>query len=100
MPAGITREDVIALAALAELELETAEIDRLAKELGDILSYADQVQRVDTTGVPPTAGAATGHGADRPDDVQPSLTPAVALANAPDPNDEGGLFRVPRVIGS
>jgi len=100
MPAGITREEVIAIAALAELELEPSEVERLGRELGDILAYADQLQRVDTNGVPPTAGAATGYGTDRADEVRPCLDPAVALANAPEPSLDGYLFKVPRVIGS
>jgi aspartyl-tRNA(Asn)/glutamyl-tRNA(Gln) amidotransferase subunit C len=100
MPAGITREEVIAIAALAELDLEPGEVDRLGRELGDILAYAEQVQRVDTTGVPPTASAATGHAGDRADALGPSLTPSVALANAPESFLDGGLFKVPRVLGS
>ena len=65
MPAGITREEVVAIAALAELDLEPAEVERLGRELGDILAYAEQVQRVDTTGVLPTTGAAAGLVGDR-----------------------------------
>jgi aspartyl-tRNA(Asn)/glutamyl-tRNA(Gln) amidotransferase subunit C len=99
MPARITREEVIAIAELAELALAPAEVEMLARQLGDILSYAEQVQRVDTRGVPPTTGTA-GPGADRPDDVRPSLSPATALSNAPEPANEAGLFKVPRVIGS
>jgi Asp-tRNA(Asn)/Glu-tRNA(Gln) amidotransferase C subunit len=47
----------------------------------------------------------TPHPAERPDQVQPSLDPEEALANAPDPaltpnpRLTGGLFKVPRVIG-
>jgi aspartyl-tRNA(Asn)/glutamyl-tRNA(Gln) amidotransferase subunit C len=100
MPAGITREDVIAIAALAELDLEPEEVDRLGRELGEILAYAEQVQRVDTTGVPPTAGATAGLTGERADRLAPSLDPSAALANAPEPFLDGGLFKVPRVIGS
>jgi aspartyl-tRNA(Asn)/glutamyl-tRNA(Gln) amidotransferase subunit C len=57
------------------------------------------VQRIDTTGVPPTASVVTRHAADRPDNVTPSLERAAALANAPDREPGAGLFRVPRVIG-
>ena len=41
MPAAFTREDVAKIAALANLELEPAEIDLFARQLGDILSYAE-----------------------------------------------------------
>jgi len=99
MPAGFTRSDVEAIATLAQLELEESELELFARQLGDILEYANQVQRIDTTGVEPTASVGTRHAADRPDIVTPSLEPAAALANAPDRAPGVGLFRVPRVIG-
>jgi aspartyl-tRNA(Asn)/glutamyl-tRNA(Gln) amidotransferase subunit C len=49
--------------------------------------------------VPPTASVVTRHQVDRPDEVRPSLDRAEALANAPDADADGRLFRVPRVIG-
>jgi aspartyl-tRNA(Asn)/glutamyl-tRNA(Gln) amidotransferase subunit C len=90
---------VEAIAALAHLELDESEIDLFARQLGDILEIANQVQRIDTTGVPPTASVMTRHAADRPDNVTPSLERVAALANAPDREPGAGLFRVPRVIG-
>ncbi|HEV8348071.1 MAG TPA: Asp-tRNA(Asn)/Glu-tRNA(Gln) amidotransferase subunit GatC [Vicinamibacterales bacterium] len=99
MPSGFTRAQVEAIAALAHLQLDEAEIDLFARQLGDILAAADEVQGVDTTGVPPTASVVTRHSADREDEVRPSLDRDEALANAPDPALDAGLFKVPRVIG-
>lgn len=117
MPVEFTADIVLKIAALANLELEPNEIDLFARQLGDILAYADEVQKVDTTGVPPTAsmgdrlrsvaghasdGESSGATADRPDVVQPSLDIAATLANAPDADHsqlQGGFFKVPRVIG-
>ena len=97
-----SRAEVEAVAALANLELDEAEIEMFARQLADILAYADEVQQVDTRGIPPTASVLTRYPADRPDLVHPSLPPEDALANAPDPapdpSKSGGLFRVPRVI--
>ena len=98
MPPGFTREQVAAIAALAHLELDASELDLFAQQLGDILAYADEVQRVDTTGVAPTASVVTRHAADRPDHVAPSLDRREALVNAPDATLAAGLFKVPRVI--
>jgi aspartyl-tRNA(Asn)/glutamyl-tRNA(Gln) amidotransferase subunit C len=102
-----SRAEVEAVAALANLELDENEIDMFARQLGEILAYADEVQQVDTRGIPPTASVLTRYPADRPDQVRPSLPPEEALANAPDPAPDqapdrtksSGLFRVPRVIG-
>jgi len=99
MPASFTREQVAAIAALANLELDVLELDLFAQQLGDILAYADQVQLVDTTGVAPTASVATGHAADRLDEVAPSLDRGEALSNAPDAAVDAGFFKVPRVFG-
>lgn len=98
MPGSLTRADVEKIAALANLELNAAELELFARQLADILEYANQLQRVDTTGVPPTASIVSRHEADRPDEVRPSLDRQEALANAPDANREAGLFKVPRVI--
>jgi aspartyl-tRNA(Asn)/glutamyl-tRNA(Gln) amidotransferase subunit C len=98
-----TREQVHAVAALANLDLDESEVDAFARQLADILAYADEVQQVDTRGIPPTAGVIGHVPADRPDQVRPSLPVEDALANAPDPAPlpslTAGLFRVPRVIG-
>jgi aspartyl-tRNA(Asn)/glutamyl-tRNA(Gln) amidotransferase subunit C len=99
MPPALTREDVAKIAALANLELDAVEIDLFARQLGDILAYADAVQQIDTTGVPPTASVVTRDAVDRADEVRPCLDRDEALANAPDAAPDAGLFRVPRVIG-
>jgi aspartyl-tRNA(Asn)/glutamyl-tRNA(Gln) amidotransferase subunit C len=102
MPSEFTRAQVEAIAALAHLELDSSEVEMFARQLGDILAYADQVQQVDTTGVPPTAYGVGPHSVDRPDQVAPSLDVVEVLANAPDsdrPRTGGGFFKVPRVIG-
>ena len=99
MAAGFTRAQVEAIAALANLELTSDEVDLFARQLGDILAYADEVQQIDTTGVPPTASVTAGHTADRSDEVGPCLDREEALAAAPDPALDAGFFKVPRVIG-
>jgi len=101
MAAGFTRAQVDAIAALANLELTSLELDLFGRQLGDILAYAEEVQQVDTAGVPPTAHVAIRHGSDRPDCVTPCLDRDAVLANAPDAALAGAgfFFRVPRVIG-
>jgi aspartyl-tRNA(Asn)/glutamyl-tRNA(Gln) amidotransferase subunit C len=98
VPTRFTREQVEEIAALAQLELDEAEIELFARQLGDILDHATEVQGIDTTGVPPTATVLTQHDSDRADTVRPSLERSAALANAPEPDLNAGLFKVPRVI--
>ena len=98
MAAELTRADVERIAALAHLELTDAEKDLFTRQLADILHYAEQVQALDTSGVPATAHVnAQRH--EREDELRPSLPVEDVMANAPDAADQAGLFRVPRVIG-
>src|SRR4051794_36238734 len=99
MPSSFSRAQVQAVAALAHLDLTDQEVELFARQLGDILAYAEQVQQIDTSGVTPTASVLFDHVADRADTVQPSLDRQQALANAPDASTDAGLFKVPRVIG-
>jgi aspartyl-tRNA(Asn)/glutamyl-tRNA(Gln) amidotransferase subunit C len=94
-----SRADVERVARLARLELDDDEKDLFARQLGRILTYAEQIQRVDTTGIEPMSHA-PGRGASmREDDVQPSLPREAALAEGPDTDVRAGLFKVPRVMG-
>jgi aspartyl-tRNA(Asn)/glutamyl-tRNA(Gln) amidotransferase subunit C len=99
MPAGFTRDEILAIAALAHLELDASEIDLFTRQLGDILAYAEVVQQIDTAGVPPTAAIASQEAADRADEVHGSLDRDDVLGGAPDAAPDAGFFRVPRVMG-
>jgi aspartyl-tRNA(Asn)/glutamyl-tRNA(Gln) amidotransferase subunit C len=94
----LTIADVERIAALAHLELTEDEKTLFTKQLADILQYAEQIQALDTTGVPATAHVNAQGAAERHDDPRPSLPMEDALANAPDGAPDAGLFRVPRVI--
>ena len=99
MSEPFTTAQVEAIARLAQLDLSPDEIALFARQLGEFLGYANEVLAVDTTGVEPTAYVLTDRPIERADDVQPSLDRTAALANAPDPATDTGLFKVPRVIG-
>lgn len=95
---SLTRQDVQRIADLARLELTTDELDLFTRQLGDILSYVEQIRSLDTAGVAPTSQV-LNRPVDRGDDPQPTLSRADLLGNAPDAALEAGLFKVPRVIG-
>lgn len=50
----ISRDDVLHLAQLSNLQLEEAEIDNLRTDLGNILGYVEQLSQLDTDGLEPT----------------------------------------------
>jgi aspartyl-tRNA(Asn)/glutamyl-tRNA(Gln) amidotransferase subunit C len=90
-----TVETVDHVARLAHLSLTAAERQLFARQLDEILAYAESIQKLDTADVPPMSHAAA-RDAFREDAVSESLAREKALAAAPDAAD--GLFRVPRVL--
>src|SRR3954471_2892782 len=89
----ISRDEVLRIAKLSHLELSAPEIDRMARDLAQILAYVEQLREVDVTGVPPMAHVGGEGIGPRPDDEVPSLPHDLALREAPS-TEEGG-FRVP-----
>jgi aspartyl-tRNA(Asn)/glutamyl-tRNA(Gln) amidotransferase subunit C len=94
----LTPDDVRRIAQLARLQLAPEEVERMREQLSAILGYVEQLQELDLGDVAPmTHALAAGEPiALRPDEVQPSLPPEEALANAP--AREGTTFKVPRII--
>ena len=99
VPTTLTIADVERIAALAQLELTQEEKQLFTRQLADILHYAEQVQAIDTSGVPATAYVNAAQRTERDDEPRPCLPVEDAIANAPDAAPDGRLFRVPRVIG-
>jgi aspartyl-tRNA(Asn)/glutamyl-tRNA(Gln) amidotransferase subunit C len=94
----LKREDVRRIAELARLELSPDELELFTRQLGDILTYVEQIRALDTTGVAPTSQV-LNRPVDREDTLQPTLSREDLMRNAPEPAAEAGLFKVPRVIG-
>jgi len=95
----ISREDVLKVAVLANLELTDAEDENYRGQLDDILTYIDKLKEIDTSGVEPmtqVVAASTDDSALREDVVVRADIIADVLQGAPDPS--GPYFRVPRVI--
>jgi aspartyl-tRNA(Asn)/glutamyl-tRNA(Gln) amidotransferase subunit C len=93
---ALTPEQVRWVAHLARLELDDAALDKMARQLSDILAYVDQLRQVDTEGVEPLAHPLPLHNVFRDDEPAPSLPVDEALANAPD--RRGDFYGVPAVL--
>ncbi|HEV2114183.1 MAG TPA: Asp-tRNA(Asn)/Glu-tRNA(Gln) amidotransferase subunit GatC [Terriglobales bacterium] len=105
----VTEKEVANVADLANLELTTAERERMLKDLNSILGYIDRLNELDTANVAPMAQTSDRFGIDsqktgserfayasRPDDLRPCLPHEAALQNAPE--SDGNFFKVPKVI--
>jgi aspartyl-tRNA(Asn)/glutamyl-tRNA(Gln) amidotransferase subunit C len=92
----LTQDEVRHVAELAKLRLTEAEIEEYTDQLSAILDYAETIQEVDTSSVPPTPFVLPLSNVMRGDEPYLSLSNEEALANAPD--SAGGFFRVRAVF--
>lgn len=89
----LSRDQVLHVARLARLELLEPEVERMARELSQVLDHVATMNELDLEGVAPTSHVVDLANALRPDEPRPSLEAEVALAAAPD--SALGGFRVP-----
>ncbi|HXY38284.1 MAG TPA: Asp-tRNA(Asn)/Glu-tRNA(Gln) amidotransferase subunit GatC [Vicinamibacteria bacterium] len=83
------------VARLARLSLSAEERELFARQLEDILAWAESLQALDVSEVPPMAHPLAPEW--REDSPREALPRDRVLEAAPDAAE--GLFRVPRVIG-
>lgn len=92
----ISKKDVIYIASLTRLHLEEHEIERLTKNLEDILLYVKKLEELDVSKVEPTSHVLSLENVFREDEVKDSLTQKRALSFAISQQD--GAFKVPQII--
>ena len=100
----VTREEVLRVAELANLDLTAEEVPRMQRDLNAILGHIAQLNELDTAGVPAMAQVGEMLGAEvertgatlREDAVRPSLDRKSVMATAPE--SDGRFFKVPKVI--
>lgn len=92
----IDRKEVAHVAKLARLAVPDGELDALCRELGAIVQYVEQIQKLDLGSVPPLSHGGDARNVFRADETKPSLDKEAALQNAPSRQDD--FFRVPKVI--
>ncbi|MEM9835140.1 MAG: Asp-tRNA(Asn)/Glu-tRNA(Gln) amidotransferase subunit GatC [Bacteroidota bacterium] len=86
------------LAKLAKLDPSDTERQRLAGDLKNILSMVEKLQSLDLEGVEPLRYITAVENDLRPDKISNQLPHDVAMQNAPDQDEQGDFFRVPKVI--
>ena len=93
---NISTDDVRKVAKLARLDLPEEKIATYTGQLERILDYVDQLQAVDTDGVPATTRAVEVVNVTREDTVVPTDVREQLLDEAP--LREGDFFRVPKIL--
>lgn len=90
----LSRDQVLHVARLARLSLSEDELDRHAGELSKVVDWIGKIDELgDLEDVAPTSHVVALINQLRADEPHASLPADVALAQAPDPGDDG--FRVP-----
>ena len=88
--------DIEKVARLARVQLSEEEEVTFGNQLEQILTYMEQLNRLDTTGVEPTSHAIPIQNAFREDETKPSFPQEEVLGIGPEQDE--GHFRVPRII--
>lgn len=92
----ISREEVLHVARLARVGVSDEDVERLIRQLSNILENFTALQQVDTEGVPPTSQSIPLLNVMKPDEIRPSLSQDEVLKNAP--KLEGEFFRIRAVL--
>lgn len=94
---SLSRDDVAKVALLARLRLDDDELERMTRQLGQIVAYVEQLAELDTDEVEPMVHAVELSNVFADDELGKSLDREAALANAPKRDEE--CYRVPAVLG-
>ena len=84
------------IANLARIEVRDEDLDHLAGELSNIMTFVEQLSEVNTDGVEPMTSVAAMTLPMRADVITDGGQPDAVLANAPEAED--GFFTVPKVV--
>ena len=92
----VSREEILHIAKLADLNIKDEEIDEYAKNLQDILNFVDILNSVDTENVEESIGIANNTNVFRKDEIKVFEDRDSLLQNAPEKEDR--MFKIPKVI--
>lgn len=92
----ISHELVQYLEELARIRLSDEEQVTIQKDLGDILSYFDKLNELDTQGIDQMSHALAGENVFREDEVTSGNQRDALLQNAPE--SKNGCYKVPKTV--
>ena len=94
--AEVSKEELLHIAKLADLNLRDEEVDKYLDNLKEILNFANVVNNANVDGLDITIGANEKKNVFRKDEVVVFEDNEALLANAPE--QERTMFKIPKVI--
>lgn len=92
----VSQEEIIHIAKLASLNLSQEEIEKYAKDMEDILDFANTINNVNTDEIDENEALNENCNVFRKDEIQEFEDKELLLQNAP--TQEEGMFQIPKVI--
>lgn len=92
----VSKEEILHIAKLADLEIQDKEIESYIDNLEDILNFAEIVNKAELTGLGETIGVNDSYNVFRKDEMIEFKDRQALLQNAPE--QDRGMFKIPKVI--
>lgn len=92
----VTEEEAKHIASLARLKFSDQEIQKYAKDLGDIAEFVEKLNEVNVEGITPTAHILNIKNVFRKDELMESYNREELFRNAP--SWDAGCISVPKVV--
>lgn len=93
---AISKEEVIRVAELSKLSFEEKDLDLFTTQMGRIIDMVEELENVDTTGVPFTSNVVSEINVLREDVVITGESREELLKNVPETKD--GFIKVPAIM--
>lgn len=92
----VSREELLHIANLADLNLKEEEVENYLLNLQDILNFANIVSKAPVENLTETIGANDNYNVFRKDEVEMFADNELLLSNAPE--EERNMFKIPKVL--
>ena len=92
----VSKEELLHIAKLANLNLKEEETDKYLENLQDILNFAEIVNNAPVEGLTESFGVNENYNVFRKDEIKVFEDNQALLSNAPE--EERNMFKIPKVI--
>ena len=92
----ISKEELLHIAKLSDLEIKENEIEEYLKNLEDILNYTETIDKIDVSKLDETIGATEDYNVFRKDEEKQFDNIEQMMENAPEV--DRNMFKIPKVL--